>query len=838
MASSSSSSRRGSQVPPTAAAPNVNLFCSQCDTQIGVFVNEWTRLTSSYVYPNHQGKHFGTEIGNKTQVVPDGVSQKAVQGCTLAEVFCKKCSAALGQYCKAAPTPQQRYLKDEYFYKLSKTYLKDNETNTIIDAIFGYSGDIDLPRSVRPGGEIPRPSVAPRPRWSETPMRQYPESTSSPFQYPESQGRSYQPSSLNHSSFIGTPSPNAMEDRTGLEARIRAQDEKIAAQDQKIQQQDTQVRLLTTLLETLRGTMDDLKTTMREMQSRNAVVRNDDTRSNEITNSPRSPYQGTRSISSNEIDVDRLRTENSAIKARLEDLETTRDRSLKDIDASTVLGKRKRRSTLTNPRAPTPLDPTNRYTDSSCQNELSSTQMPTPQSSNSIDTRSFNESNISRSSSPLEAQTGMALQRAPQASEELGSVEHHAYAPTALGERSQTEKHSDRSEKVVIEAGSDIPAKRKPNSSHAAKGPKGATSPTVKTSHKSNGDLSGLRDASQTLQINPEDCDPSLQDSDVEVVDLEASAPQQSGADNVEFSDDDNGEEVEFQSPNGTSALQQNEKQVVSFIVNNPSSNQDAQVSHTDPPEDGSEVQSGHDLRPRTRRSLVYRRSAEPVPVELETNKRPRRRRSTQKPIDSPVEGRSVAPEPAALPKLVPRRLPHEPFAITTPTSYDQEMTRKKAKLPKPRIQYTTKILLKELKDLGLEEWVDKDRNNPEYRAAVAQARNRQRELNKTAQMMRYGIGENGEPVPMTPGQVQQGPLSLDEAFKLATDAMLVNGSGELKSGIEIGQPLQAGAPLIPAIQQNTNSPAPAVAVPTTARKQREEEIRRRDRLAKAAMEM
>lgn len=102
-----SSSRRVSQVP----APNVNLFCSQCDTQIGVFVNEWIRLTSSYVYPAHQGKHFGTEIGNKTQVVPDGVFQKAVQGCTLAEVFCKKCSAALGQYCKAAPTPQQRRLK-------------------------------------------------------------------------------------------------------------------------------------------------------------------------------------------------------------------------------------------------------------------------------------------------------------------------------------------------------------------------------------------------------------------------------------------------------------------------------------------------------------------------------------------------------------------------------------------------------------------------------------------------------------------------------------------------------------------------------------------------------
>lgn len=99
-------SRRTSQAP----LATVNLYCSQCDTQIGIFQNEWARLTSSYAHPAHPGTHFGTEVGYKTQVVPDGVLQRGVQGCTLAEVFCKKCSAVLGQYCKAAPTAEQRRL--------------------------------------------------------------------------------------------------------------------------------------------------------------------------------------------------------------------------------------------------------------------------------------------------------------------------------------------------------------------------------------------------------------------------------------------------------------------------------------------------------------------------------------------------------------------------------------------------------------------------------------------------------------------------------------------------------------------------------------------------------
>jgi hypothetical protein len=102
-----SSKRRMSQAPSS----HVNLHCSQCDSQIGIFDNEWTRFTTSYVRAVHPGAHFGTEVAlNKTQVVPEGTTQRSLEGCTLAEVFCTKCSAVVGQYCKAIPGPERRHM--------------------------------------------------------------------------------------------------------------------------------------------------------------------------------------------------------------------------------------------------------------------------------------------------------------------------------------------------------------------------------------------------------------------------------------------------------------------------------------------------------------------------------------------------------------------------------------------------------------------------------------------------------------------------------------------------------------------------------------------------------
>ena len=144
----------------------VHLCCEQCNSQIGTFENEWIRLTSSYARAKSNGRHIGTEIGNRIRDVPAGVTQKAAEGCGMAEVFCRECSNRVGQYCKSAPTPDKQSLVNNYFYKLSRTYLADPQTSHRIEHVFGYEGDLVMPppkfrpsmrRSVRPSA---RPSMS------------------------------------------------------------------------------------------------------------------------------------------------------------------------------------------------------------------------------------------------------------------------------------------------------------------------------------------------------------------------------------------------------------------------------------------------------------------------------------------------------------------------------------------------------------------------------------------------------------------------------------------------------------------------------------------------------
>jgi hypothetical protein len=98
--------RRGSQEPP----PNVNLYCSHCESQIGIFDNEWIRLTSTYARAREKGTHFGIETGKKIKIVPEGQVQKAAEGCGMCEVFCTKCSSLIGQFCKTAPDADKQHL--------------------------------------------------------------------------------------------------------------------------------------------------------------------------------------------------------------------------------------------------------------------------------------------------------------------------------------------------------------------------------------------------------------------------------------------------------------------------------------------------------------------------------------------------------------------------------------------------------------------------------------------------------------------------------------------------------------------------------------------------------
>ena len=119
----------------------VNLYCTSCEAQIGIFENEWIRLTTSYAWPKQKGTHFGTEIGNKTQIVPPGGVRDAAEGCEMADVFCCSCHATVGRYCKTAPSKEQQYLADNYFYKFSRVHFKNAQTFHLVDPVFGFGGE-------------------------------------------------------------------------------------------------------------------------------------------------------------------------------------------------------------------------------------------------------------------------------------------------------------------------------------------------------------------------------------------------------------------------------------------------------------------------------------------------------------------------------------------------------------------------------------------------------------------------------------------------------------------------------------------------------------------------
>ncbi len=93
-----SSSLRGSVGP----YKTVNLYCNTCDSQIGIYENEWIRPTTSYVIPKEKGTNFAINVAEKSQTA-DGKNIGALSGCALSEASCANCSKGLGQYCRTAP---------------------------------------------------------------------------------------------------------------------------------------------------------------------------------------------------------------------------------------------------------------------------------------------------------------------------------------------------------------------------------------------------------------------------------------------------------------------------------------------------------------------------------------------------------------------------------------------------------------------------------------------------------------------------------------------------------------------------------------------------------------
>lgn len=187
------------------------------------------------------------------------------------------------------------------------------------------------------------------------------------------------------------------------------------------------------------------------------------------------------------------------------------------------------------------------------------------------------------------------------------------------------------------------------------------------------------------------------------------------------------------------------------------------------------------------------------------------RRRTTDGGSDQ--QARSMAPEPQKRRRTMLLRSKtidlEDAFVATPDTIAEVIANHGKPKPPKPKIQTTEKILNKELKALGLEKWIGKDKQCREYRQEVSAARLKAREAKKAAALSGQKIGiiyplvqdENDTPTPNR-------AASSDEA------------SGEVLGG------------LADYVSQNQDSAQAAETV-----QQWNEMVRERDRMAEEAMQ-
>ncbi|EXJ78025.1 hypothetical protein A1O3_09185 [Capronia epimyces CBS 606.96] len=365
-------------MPSEPAKANVNLNCARCNNPVGVFDNEWIRLTSSYVRPAQPGTHFGTEVARRTQVVPDGATQPALQGCTLSEVSCKKCSTPVGQFCKAAPTREQECLIDQYFYKLSRTYLTDSGTDDQVDPMFVFGGDVIHARPrVASRLSLPSATATSAPRLSQTPSRAL-DTPSHPQPQPPSEPQL--PSSYQRSPLRNGVNFTPDDDSILLEMRLRSQEERLASQNARLQQQDTHIQLLTSLVNSCRESVEDMKATLRELQSSSVVSQTGLLARTEFAGKAKVTDIATRLGQSGSGEVGQLRAENAALKARLDSIASVMGvasgkvpQTVAFSGAQGVLGKRKRNDSVirsVSPQLPVPDK----------QDVAWSTQIPTPQS--------------------------------------------------------------------------------------------------------------------------------------------------------------------------------------------------------------------------------------------------------------------------------------------------------------------------------------------------------------------------------------------------------------------------------------------------------------------------
>lgn len=348
--------RNQTSKPPT----KVNLYCKECNSQVGIFVNEWVHLTPSYASPKEKGKTFGTRIGETTKKVPDGVAHKMAAGCEMAEVFCESCNMHIGQHCERAPDSKKAHMVGQHFYKLSKTYLKCAKTAKTVEMtiVAAEQGAPSTPKRRRDSSPAARPKTPPPQAESTASQGQSHGSARSPHKSHDAEdqtilvNRLAELERLVRMGGFATPGPTAQPAAytqpppLSYGPSYTALGPASSQHDQIIEDQKKQIANITAQVDSLRGTIEDLRGIIHDLRAEKSRQQSVSLQESAVMNRFDEMIRTVRDGQNSVAAVDVLRAENKRLKERLSTIagamDVHPDGSEGEAAGRNGLGKRKR----------------------------------------------------------------------------------------------------------------------------------------------------------------------------------------------------------------------------------------------------------------------------------------------------------------------------------------------------------------------------------------------------------------------------------------------------------------------------------------------------------------
>ena len=534
-------------------------------------------------------------------------------------------------------------------------------------------------------------------------------------------------------------------------------EERWATFDTRMEANENQLRAISSVLDTFRGTLEGIQASITALQTQSSTPRVGNPLAVDFVNTLESTIAAMRTAQSNAEELEELRAENESLKAKWDIVQSAMATATGTIAPNSSglarrnnLGKRKRDNGIVETTPVEPVDHASRRRSLWLGDLASSIQVPTPQSSTYSDLQSQDELLNSRPPTP---------ENPPAESTELSL--RGVRKPKTRSTRAppvpapvQPSKKQRRSEVSQL---TEVPG---PSAQFAFRDEtESVTRPSTGVSDvQGKENRAPSQSTDNTLDSFEQDVDPQIstpadtltRKSNQERQPVEPEAPLLPDYE-APILDDENEHQMDVE-PAEATKIPHPTGETVEFSVDEEDPPASSGVPTTEQPQE-PELRAATGGSHADTEMVEPTKSRESSPDDASTKSAPSRRtRSRTKAASTAdrrkttsfdyVQERSLAPEPAlpASRKILHRRVNKNKsgvFEHSTPESIEAELIElekpRGQRQPKVIKQTNTKILNEELMELGLEEWIDKDKNTPEYKVLVEEARALQKRAESTA---------------------------------------------------------------------------------------------------------